>query len=198
MGVTSFSLELIDKVIDNNNITNVLELGSQNLFDKDYGTITPFASTYYESKGIEYTCIDIGGCNNALNINLAKPVKLDKIFDLVTDFGTSEHIELKSKHNVTAFYNCLKTKHNLTKENGFIISENPKTGNWRGHGYNYYSTDFYTQLAKLNDYAILELGEHPAMGNSTDGWNVYCVMQKINNNPFMSLAAFKKLPIYDS
>ena len=126
MGVTSFSLELIDKVIDNNNITNVLELGSQNLFDKDYGTITPFASTYYESKGIEYTCIDIGGCNNALNINLAKPIKLDKIFDLVTDFGTSEHIEVKSKHNVTAFYNCLKTKHNLIEINMLLLYKEHK------------------------------------------------------------------------
>lgn len=195
MGITLFSIGLIEKVISNNNIKTVIELGSQNLFDKDYGSITPFASEYYESKGIEYNCIDIGGCNNALKLNLSKPVKLPKTFDLVTDFGTSEHIETGSKHNVTAFYNCLKTKHNLTKENGFIISENPKTGNWKGHGYNYYTTDFYTQLAKVNGYAILELGEHPAMGNAIDGWNVYCVMQKVNSKPFMKLIDFKKLPM---
>lgn len=195
MGVTAFSIGLIDKVINNNEIKTVIELGSQNLYDKDYGSEFPFANEYYEGKGIAYKCIDIGGDNNALKLNLSKPIKPIGKFDLVTDFGTSEHVETGSKHNVTAFYNCLKTKHDLTKVNGFIISENPKTGSWPGHGYNYYTSDFYTQLAKANEYTILELGEHPAMGNSIDGWNIYCVMQKVNSKPFMKLIDFKKLPI---
>jgi hypothetical protein len=110
------------------------------------------------------------------------------------DAGTSEHVGTNGKHDIKAIYNCWKNKHNLVKVGGFIVSENPKTGNWPGHGFNYYTTDFYKLLAGFGDYSLIDLGEHPAMGNTTDGWNVYCVMQKTKEE-FISLEKFKKCGI---
>jgi hypothetical protein len=184
MGITGFSINLIEKY--KNGAKNVMELGAQNLYDRDYGFNFPYADTYYKAKGMEYACIDINGENGALMIDLEKPNKFDGTYDLVTDFGTSEHIR--------DGYNVHKTIYDLCKEGGIIIHENPKTGNWKGHGFNYKTKEFYTGLAELTGMEILELGEHPAMGNTKDGWNVYCVMRK-GNGKFPSKSKFKELDL---
>ena len=72
------------------------------------------------------------------------------------------------------------------------MCENPKTGNWEGHGNHYMTMDFYKQLEGLVDMEIKELGEHPAMGNKKDGWNVYCVFTK-KGGEFCSEKKFAKL-----
>jgi len=46
------------------------------------------------------------------------------------------------------------------------------------------------------NYNILDIGEHPAMSNTKDGWNIYCVMRK-NEVDFLSKEEFNKLPVYD-
>lgn len=184
MGITSFSLTLIEK--HKGHSKNVCELGSQNLYDKYYKN-PPYADSYYKSLGMEYSCIDLSGENGALKIDLEKPQDFSGIYDLVTDFGTSEHIRNT--------YNVHKTIHDLTKPGGIIIRENPKTGNWPGHGFNYYTQEFYEKLAVACGYEILEIGEHPAMGNDTDGWNVYCVLKKASDSPFISKTKFNKCGI---
>lgn len=196
MGITSFSLTLIEKAVTLCNPKCYLDLGDQNLYDKDYGGIFPYASEYFEAKGIKYTCIDINGNNNAIVHDMATPTKIKETFDMLGDFGFSEHVGINGKHDPIAFYNCWKTKHNLCKLNGVIISENPKTGNWPQHGFNYVTEDFYKELAKLAGYEILELGQHPAMGNITDGWNIYCILIK-KQGEFISFNQFKKLSFFD-
>jgi hypothetical protein len=185
MGITSFSIELIEK--HKADSKNVCELGAQNLYDKDYGFNFPYADTYYKANGIEYTCIDLNGENGALKIDLEKPQKFTGVYDLVTDFGTSEHVR--------DGYNIAKIIHDLVKVGGIVIQENPKTGSWPKHGFNYKTKEFYSKLAELCGYEILELGEHPAMGNNIDGWNVYCVWRKTNEEKFISKAKFKELDL---
>jgi hypothetical protein len=182
LGITSFSLSLLEKYKGNSK--NVLELGSQNLFDKDYKDNYPYSSEYYLSKGIEYNCVDLNGENNALVIDLSKVNKVEKEYDLVTDFGTSEH--------VSDLFNVQKFIFDSCKVGGTIIQENPKTGSWSGHGIHYKTKEFYIELAKLSNLEIIEIGEHPAMGNNTDGWNVYCVMKK-KEGKFPTRAKFEKL-----
>lgn len=185
MGVTGFSIQLIEK--HKKGANNVCELGAQNLYDKDYGTNFPYADTYYKAKGMEYTCIDISGENGALVIDLEQPQKFTGVYDLVTDFGTSEHVR--------DGYNMAKIIHDLVKVGGTVIQENPKTGNWTGHGFNYKTKEFYLKLAELCGYEILELGENAAMGNVTDGWNIHCVWKKVKDEKFISKAKFKELDL---
>ncbi len=192
MGVTSFSLELLTGVLKDNEIKTVCELGAQNLYDRHYPE-PRYASEWYEAQGIDYTCIDLNGENNALKWDLNKKKTPETQYDLVTDFGTSEHIGSKTRtteqgnvlpvHNPREFYNCLRTKHLLCKDGGIIVSENPKTKNWIEHGAQYYTKDFYLDLANSGAIEILDLGEHPAMGNTANGWNVYCIARKIGDFP---------------
>ena len=191
MGITDFSLLILNKYVKAND--KVLELGAQNLYASEFEG-SPYADLYYKKKQCEYTCIDLNEENNALNLDLATKLSLDK-YNVVTDFGTSEHVGINGKHDAKAFYNCWLNKHNACEIGGLIISENPKTSNWPEHGFNYVTENFYRQLAYANGYEILEIGEHPAMNNTENGWNIYCVLRKTQDK-FMTLTNFKKLEFY--
>jgi len=191
MGITDFSLLILNKYVKAND--KVLELGAQNLYASEFQG-SPYADLYYKKKQCEYTCLDLNEENNALNLDLATKLSLDK-YNVVTDFGTSEHVGINGKHDAKAFYNCWLNKHNACEIGGLIISENPKTCNWPEHGFNYVTENFYRQLAEYNGYEILEIGEHPAMNNTENGWNIYCVLRKTQDK-FMTLTNFKKLEFY--
>ncbi len=191
MGITDFSLIILNKYVKTND--KVLELGAQNLYASEFEG-SPYADLYYKRKQCKYTCLDLNEENNALNLDLATKLSLDK-YNVVTDFGTSEHVGINGKHDAKAFYNCWLNKHNACEVGGLIISENPKTGNWPGHGFNYVTENFYRKLAEYNGYEILEIGEHPAMNNIENGWNIYCVLRKTQDK-FMTLTNFKKLEFY--
>jgi hypothetical protein len=213
MGITAHSIQLIEKaLVHNPSIKSVIELGSQNLYTGNE-VDPPFASTWYKARGIKYESIDMAGDNGAMRLDLSKPISLKKSFDLVTDFGTSEHVvrmqdyesvefhsgyinsiypkgEVKISDIETGFYNCMKNKHNLLAKGGICVSENPLTGSWPGHGYSYYTEEFYTELCRLMGYQLLEVGKDAAMGNTKDGWNVYCLYKKVTNSEFLSEAEF--------
>lgn len=191
MGITQFSIEklLIPYIKEGDSI---MELGSQNLYGKyKYGY---YANEWYNDICIcpDYSCIDLNGENNAYPFDLSNKLSITRQFDIITDFGTSEHVGKNGLFNWDSIYNCWWNKHNFCKIGGFIISENPKTGNWPGHGFNYYTQEFYLSLALEIGYEIKELGEHPAMGNIDNGWNIYCVLKKTNNK-FISKAKFQNL-----
>ncbi len=184
MGITGFTITLLNEALQHKRPESVCELGAQNLYDAPYPN-PMYADVWYRERKMEYRCIDLNKENNAIPIDLEKERCHLRTVDMVTDFGTSEHIR--------NYYNVWKYKHDLCNEGGTIISENPKTGNWPNHGFNYLTKEFYTQLAKKMKYEIIKLGEHPAMGNVTDGWNVYCILKKTKDNDFMNEKDFDKL-----
>lgn len=214
MGITIFEKELLNDIIETYRPETVLEFGSQNDYSTDEQSKPPFMSKWYEQKGIQYISMDLAGDNNSLQVDFSVPVTLKLKFDLVTDFGTSEHC-VKSNdyekvsfnehiHSVypkevvdveQAYYNCWLNKHNLLKEGGIIVNVNPLTNNWGGHGYSYINEQFYEKLSEYSDYKILKLGLHAAMGNTKDGWNVFCVLQKCSDI-FPSFYEFSKFPIF--
>lgn len=166
MGVTGKTLEVIKDYI--RGVKTVCELGDQvNYFNQP----ADYMSLWYQSRGIEYMSIDLNGKNDSKQWNLDEPLKTNKKFDLVTDFGTTEHL-----HDIyQGFVNINK----LTKVGGLMIHENPKRGSWPKHGNFYRDSKFYVDLAIQTGYHILKLEDHPAMNNTIDGWNVICVMRKM-------------------
>lgn len=202
MGITDFSVTLLNKIIDQYHPKDVIELGSQQTYvaGERYGQ---YAHWYYLSKGItEYCCIDLNGENNALKFDLSTPcyrTDNNKVsttpFDLVTNFGTAEHVGKDGTFSWEAIYQCFLNVHNFTKVGGIAIHENPLTGHWPGHGFQYFTEAFYNELAALTDYKILELGTTCAMGNCDTGMNVYCVLRK-HSEKFPTLDQFKTLSLY--
>jgi hypothetical protein len=194
MGITNFDLEILDKVIDEYKPKSVIELGDQQTYvmGEHYGH---HANWYYESKGItNYKCIDLNGNNNCLVWDLSKPQENTEHFDLVTNFGTVEHIGDNGQFSLEASYNCFKTMHDLLNIGGIVINENPKTGHWEKHGFIFMTQDFYLEFAKVAGYEIIHIGEVGAMGNWQTGMNVFCVLKK-NSEKFPTLEQFKKLPL---
>lgn len=192
MGITSKSEHLIFKAIegmDSSGIT-VAELGAQNLYrgSYDYNELADrwaYADKLYldELYVKEYIPIDLNGENGAQKWDLSKPLKTKRTFSVVTDFGTSEH--------VSDYYQCFVNIHKLCEVGGLMIHENPKTGNWPQHGLNYVTTEFYRQLAQAAGYDIIDLGEHAAMGNTIDGWNIFCILRKTREE-FITREQFPK------
>lgn len=189
MGYTQFSKGKVQRIIDLINPERVLDYGSQNDFSFP-DLPAPYISEWYKSKGIEYTCIDVNKENGAFNIDLTKPIiKSVGTFPLLVDCGVMEHLEIGGKFSWEAIYNGVRNKHLLCEIGGVIYSENPKTGNWPNHGYNYITKEFYKELSIISGLVILDLGEHAACHNITDGWNIFCSMEKVSDK-FPTLAEF--------
>lgn len=211
MGINDKNLEILEGAFARYPITSVLELGAQNFY-QNYGPVRygTYASSYYMIKGVqEYKCIDLNGENNAIRLDLSIPHVLPK-FDMVTDFGTSEHIGMFTKEDesrdvdlkndtwknspnhvagMEALYNCWTTKYNAAKV--LIVSANPATGHWPGHGHFYYTIDFYKVLASLTGMTLVYIGEHYPMGNVKDGKEVCCVLN-VRGSHWISLEDFAK------
>jgi hypothetical protein len=229
MGVTHFEIKLLEEVIKKQKIKSVIELGSQNNYATSETSKPPFMSEWFKARGIEYACIDLAGDNYALRGDLSKEMYLTKnslpslhpelndrlTFDLVTDFGTSEHVVQMNEFETIPFhdgyinsiypkgevkniqegyYNCWLNKHNLLKEGGVMINVNPMTGHWEGHGYSYLREDFYDELIKIAGYEIISQGINCATGNCETGKNVYSVLKKTSSH-FPPFEEFIKLPI---
>jgi hypothetical protein len=193
MGITAFDIELLDKVIEKYNPKNVIEAGAQNLYNENI-TPAPYANVYYAKKGIEYFCIDLSKENNCIEWDLSQKQDVDKKYQLVTNFGTWEHIGDNGKFGIEASYNFLHTMHKLLEIGFPIIHENPKTGHWEKHGFIFMTQEFYLEFVKVSGYEIIYIGEVGAMGNWETGMNVFCVLEK-KSDKFPTLAQFKKLPL---
>ena len=119
------------------------ELGNQINYNNEA------AKKVYLSLGVEHISIDINGKDGALPINLDKPVPaalLDK-FDIITNYGTVEHINNQ--------YQVFKNVHGICKENGLMIHIFPLKGHWPGHCRYYYSEIFVKGLADAANYRML-------------------------------------------
>ena len=196
MGYTNETFGRIIPILQQNQIKNVLDLGAQNDYTQPV-LPAPYTKDWYLAHGCNYTAIDISGENGSFPFDLGQPVDdtLMGAFDLIVDAGTSEHVGRDGKHHPEAIYNCFKNKHDMCAVVGFMVAENPKTGNWPGHGFNYFTKSFYMRLATKCGYKMLDLGEHAAMGNITDGWNVHCILQRVTAEPFISLERFNECGI---
>lgn len=100
-----------------------------------------------------YVCIDGNGLSGAkaLDLNLPLPKELG-VFDLVTDFGTGEHVFDQARVWTSVHY--------LTKPcGGFIVFDRPTQGYDANGGHCYYNTQMclFEDIAAANEYEIIRL-----------------------------------------
>ncbi len=212
MGYTNFEKELISPYLKKPG--RVIDLGSQNDYTTG-ATNPPFISDWYKQHGWDYESIDMAGDNDSLILDLSRLLQKNITrANILVDAGTGEHVVQAEKWQVTpfhygyinsvypvgsvdidaGFYNLWLNKHNLLVPGGIMFNINPMTCNWPKHGYTYLTEMFYVEIANLFGYEVISIGKNAAMGNTTDGWNIYSVLEKIGwGVPVPSFETFKKL-----
>jgi hypothetical protein len=150
-----------------------------------------------EQCGFTHTAIDISshGKNIVLfdlNTDVVPP-SLREVFDLVTNFGTTEHILNQS--------NCFMTMHDFVRPGGLMYHDLPM-GGYFFHGYFSYTPMFFFHLAQANDYNILyrhywkapggdlavaapsEMTDHGWPEGWFQDWGIEFVFRKTTSQPF--------------
>jgi SAM-dependent methyltransferase len=135
------------------NVRTMLELG--NKFNEQVGR--SYKAWFTETYGIEHVSVDVNGLDGALALDLRQPLTLinGRAFDMVTNIGTSEHVE-SDQHYVW------KNMWDHLAVGGYLVSVTPLPGDWHWHGMWYPTEEFYDALAYRNDMALIELGEYGA------------------------------------
>lgn len=147
MGLTSTTLKFEKDVLKKMNLKynglNWCELGCQR--DMKYGIP---AKLIYKRLGVKHISFDINGNFGSLKRDLTKTIdkKFYGLFDVITDYGTLEHIPLQ--------YPAFKNIHDMLKMGGITIHLLPFVGNWENHGLYKYDLEFFRKLAKKAGYEV--------------------------------------------
>lgn len=163
MGVTKQIFELhCKKYFDNSK--SILELGAQDLLIN--GSSIGYFKNIYANYPIE--SLDMNGENGSIQINLAENLVPTKTYDLITNFGTTEHVSNQ--------YVCWKNIHSLLNVDGIVISEIPEIGSWRGHCKYYVDYKFFKAMS--NDFEIID---YRSIYYPNNGYLSYSVLRKISD-----------------
>lgn len=144
------------------------------------------AKPYFESLGYAHVSVDLNGKDGALVRDLSAPFDLGCLFDVVTDFGTSEHVK--------CLWACLENAHRHAKHDGLIFCANPEPGSWPDHGYWYRGEDFNRAFASTVGYELISSTRVACTGNTIDGW-LTCAIFRKKSDKFVDKNEFYKLPL---
>ncbi len=99
-------------------------------------------------KGVEHTSFDLNALDDAIALDLCKPLpsKWNGYFDMVTNYGTTEHVGNQ--------YQVFKNIHEMTRVGGAMIHSVPHHGYWKSHCPFHYDMSFFKELALDNGYEI--------------------------------------------
>lgn len=181
MGITAQSLRLIEPFT--HEFKTMCELGSQQMY---YCDGVPFG-TYAKdilSRDWEHVSIDLDGKGGSLILDLNKDIDIGK-FDVVTNFGTLEHVE--------DLYMGFKNMHNLCRLHGVMIHVFPSKGHWMNplHGNWRVEKSLFQNLG----YQVLMITEEKTFYGGDDSYQIYTVLAKVNDVGFMIREEFEKLGI---
>ncbi|MGC2774950.1 MAG: methyltransferase domain-containing protein [Bradyrhizobium sp.] len=110
-----------------------------------------FLSQLLDVAGFEYLSYDVcpGVKTTVFDFNREElPEQFRGTFDLVLNFGTSEHIINQ--------VNTFKVMHDALKVGGILFHQSPSIG-WVDHGYFAYHPRFYRDLQIANDYEEIDM-----------------------------------------
>lgn len=148
---------------------SVCELGDQMMSG---GKVPTPAVDFYRSLGCgRYEAID-GNGRGTLTHDLNLPVVSIGTFDLVTDFGTGEHIFDQAQ--------VWRTIHDLTKPNGYIVFDRPTQG-YGDHCFYTITTGLIRDIAAANHYTI----ERLLTAETPRGALVRGVLRKMSTGSFV-------------
>jgi hypothetical protein len=163
---------------------DMIELGYQEINENDDPSGRKFPPSrfrdLYKNRFKTWRTLDLCGGIGVEIFDLSVLTKEKECADIITDYGTIEHVE-KEKGQ----YNCWVNTHNMLRTNGTVIHTLPLAGTWPGHCRWYYTLDFFLNFEKFG-YKIIKLEKT---------WHnlAFCKMIKINNNPFMSYETFMSI-----
>lgn len=149
----------------------VCELGDQWV---TYLSPHVLAEEFFRSLGCgRYVSIDGNGRGTVLaDLNRPLTMKLGQ-FDLVTDYGTGEHVFDQAR--------LWRTVHELTKPHGYIAFDRPVQG-YEGHGFYNTHECLFHDIAAANDYEVIQLARTP----TSRGELIRGVFRKGNGAKFLS------------
>jgi hypothetical protein len=142
MGLTKKNFDLLNNSINmylgDKTEKSCLELGNQEfvgIFNNGY--VRDNLSNQFK----KYTTIDLHAVKGVTSCDLS--LYQENLFnvDLITNFGTTEHVEYEIGQ-----YNCWKNIHNWLNINGIAIHLIPEVGSWKGHCRYYTNFDFYKNI----------------------------------------------------
>jgi hypothetical protein len=116
----------------------------------------PLARDFWIWLGFEYASIDVDGTPGSILLDLnydRVPPELEQKFDLVTNFGTTEHVANQ--------LNAFKVIHDLTAIGGIMLHNVPTQGMFN-HGLVNYHPKFFWHLANSNGYKVLYMDFGPS------------------------------------
>ena len=161
------------------------ELGNQDQDGKP-------AKYIYEAAGVNHTSIDLNGRDGALALDLGNvlPSELHNKFDVITNYGTIEHVNDQ--------YGCYANVHRIAKVGCIMIHGAPFINNWDNHCRYHYETNFFSQLAALCKYDVIRIEVLNKEFFTAPRSLVYSVFRKRADSVFIGADVFNKIPIRDS
>tara|TARA_Y100000816_G_scaffold78672_2_gene53540 strand:+ start:70 stop:801 length:732 start_codon:yes stop_codon:yes gene_type:complete len=223
MGIKIFDIEDVFSYVENHfhcnlNTLNLIELGEQefkilktelnNELVKDYIKTNPrkwpnkcnknriglYSKDYFSNFFYEVVCIDIAyTCKKTLNLNLCDDLNHRETYNVLTNFGTTEHVGEIDNVLKNVQYSAFKNLHALVKKNGIVFNVVPAqvTKNVV-HGAFNYTCEFFEKLAKLCQYKIV----YNEVKKRGDIYHVYCYFIKTEENEFITEKQFMSLKPY--
>ena len=175
------------------------------------GLETYLVSKYlFEHLGVEHTSVDLNGLDGALKVDLTKDFMTDEApswwddsnpdlkqyfeyFDVVTNCGTTEHVDNENGHNN---YNAWKNLHNFLRVDGLHFSSLPAIGYWPDHCNIYYNCEFFEKLCDYCNYDLLynEINASPDQLIPESGYkpeaNIRAAFVKTKDSKFLTEEEF--------
>jgi hypothetical protein len=179
MGIREFDFCMMENTLRSQNLIikglKMLQLGDQIYKEKNKQMI---AKEHFESLGCFVISIDIKGENGSLSMDLSKIISWPEYrnyFDIVTNFGTSEHV---SDH-----MNCFKNMYCFCRKGGILCNLVPREGHWNDHSHQYahkYTTEFFNTWAIENNCEIIlnRVIKRKERG-AGQGDNIFAVLKRI-------------------
>jgi len=146
----------------------MLELGNK----KTGGVAATYKEWLSSNYDVDHTSVDINGLDGALKLDLREPLDLGQ-FDMVTNFGTSEHVSSQEP--------VWRNIHDACVVDGVMCGATPFPGDWHWHGDWYPTMEFYEQLAELNSYRVEVL----MIAQEKPTRNIYYRMVKLKDSDFV-------------
>ena len=150
VGYTNDDQQLSEKLVAQRvHETRVAEFGNQRM-RKNTKLKFKTHGEYIRSMGFQYECFDINGKDGSHKVDLRnvwEGVRWENCFDIVTNYGTLEHIEGEQVIP-------LENMHRMCKPCGTMIHALPMVGGWPKHCPWLYGSLYLEQLAKEMGYAI--------------------------------------------